>query len=139
MEYIAKNIKDSLRFARKISQRIQPGDVIGFVGDLGTGKTTIIKEIAKNLGIMENVASPTFVIYKKYATDKKCDLVHVDAYRLSRNSEIITQEILTNKEKNMVIIEWADNIDLPSESVIIAIKYDDKNKNKRIINYETIH
>jgi len=128
-----------LKFANKITKSIKPGVVVGFIGELGTGKTTIIKQIAKNLGVEENVTSPTFVIYKKYRTKLICDLVHIDAYRMTNNSDIVIKEIIENKDKNIVLIEWADRVKMPKKSIYINIQYDENNKNMRKINYENIN
>lgn len=131
MEIILNNINESLKFADKISKNIKPGMVVGFIGELGAGKTTLIKRIATNIGVDENVSSPTFVIYKKYQTKFKCNLVHIDAYRLSDESDIVIREIVENQENNIVLVEWADKIHLPKNSIIIYIDYDGEDENKR--------
>ncbi|KKP89104.1 MAG: ATP-binding protein YdiB [Berkelbacteria bacterium GW2011_GWA2_35_9] len=138
MEINIKNINQSLKFTDIISKKFQPGVVVGFVGELGAGKTTIIKQIAKNLGVKETVTSPTFVIYKKYRTQLNCNLVHIDAYRLSNNSDIVIKEIIENQAKNIVLVEWADKINMPKGSLMINIQYNEKNINMRKINYEII-
>lgn len=88
--------------------------IVTLSGDLGTGKTTLSKEIAKQLGVKENVISPTFVIMKKYKVvdDTFKYLIHIDAYRLNKNEELLKlgwQEILEDKN-NLVIIEWPENV-----------------------------
>ena len=139
MEILLKNVNESLKFADQISKIIKSGMIIGFVGELGAGKTTIIKRIARNLGVKDSVTSPTFVIYKKYKTIKKCYLVHIDAYRLSNDSEIVIKEIVENKNHNIVFIEWADRIQMPKNSIIIYIEYDEVDQHKRKIKYENIN
>lgn len=139
MEIILESINESLKFADKISKNIKPGMVVGFVGELGAGKTTLIKRIAKNIGVSENVNSPTFVIYKKYKTKFKCNLVHIDAYRLSDKSDIVISEIVENKDKNIVLVEWADKISLPKNSIVINIDYDNNDQNKRKVMSENIY
>lgn len=90
--------------------------VVALSGDLGVGKTTLSQEIARQLGVKENVISPTFVILKNYqlpVTDYKWQkLVHIDAYRLEKDEELQKlgwQEILTDPN-NIVIIEWPENV-----------------------------
>lgn len=136
MEILLKNINESLKFADKISKIIKPGMIVGFVGELGAGKTTVIKRIAKNIGVDENVCSPTFVVYKKYQTKFNCDLVHIDAYRLSNTSDIVIGEIVENKDKNIVLVEWADRIRMPENCLMIYIQYDEGDQNKRKVKSE---
>ncbi len=88
--------------------------LIALSGDLGAGKTTLTQEIARQLGVKENVISPTFVIMKKYEVvdDTFKYLVHIDAYRLEKDEELIKlgwKEILEDKN-NLVIIEWPENV-----------------------------
>lgn len=139
MEIILENINESLKFADKISKIIKPGMIVGFVGELGVGKTTLIKRIANNIGVDENINSPTFVVYKKYQTKFNCDLVHIDAYRLSDKSDIVIREIVENKDKNIVLVEWADKIGMPKNSIMIYIDYDKDDQNKRKVISENIY
>lgn len=90
--------------------------VIAFSGDLGAGKTTLVQEIARQLGIIHTLQSPTFVIYKKYSlpvgNTPWTTLVHGDMYRLEFADEIKTlgwDELLADS-KNLLCIEWPENI-----------------------------
>ena len=83
-------------------------------GDLGAGKTTLTQEIARQLGIVESVTSPTFVIMKKYKTTNTTftNLVHIDAYRLTKSEELLNlgwNEVLREKH-TLIIIEWAEHV-----------------------------
>lgn len=88
--------------------------VLALLGDLGAGKTTITKEIAKILGIKENISSPTFVIMKKYNTknNKFKKLIHIDAYRLEKEDEItnIGWDSIIKDKDNLIIIEWPEKV-----------------------------
>ena len=88
--------------------------IVGLYGDLGTGKTTFVKNIAKILDIKTKVNSPTFVVIKKYSLNLENYrfLFHIDAYRLKNSKEIIKlgwKEIISNPE-NMVFIEWPEKV-----------------------------
>ncbi|WP_436358492.1 tRNA (adenosine(37)-N6)-threonylcarbamoyltransferase complex ATPase subunit type 1 TsaE [Mycoplasma sp. 480] len=84
-------------------------------GDLGAGKTTLTKLIAKKLGIKENVVSPTFNKMKVYS-----NLIHIDAYNLLGDLE----EFEDYFEDKKVIIEWSKNLNLDYENFIaIDIKF----------------
>lgn len=91
------------------------GVVVGLSGELGAGKTAFVKEVAKNLGITEDVTSPTFLIQKNYSIDFNGfkTLVHIDAYRLESGEEMKSlkfEETLKNKE-NLILIEWPEKIE----------------------------
>ncbi|MEI7689070.1 MAG: tRNA (adenosine(37)-N6)-threonylcarbamoyltransferase complex ATPase subunit type 1 TsaE [Candidatus Nomurabacteria bacterium] len=105
--------------------------VLALYGDLGVGKTTITKEIAKQLGILEKVISPTFVIMKIYKTKNKKfkNLIHIDAYRLEKSKEIEQlgfEDLLKNKD-NLIIIEWPEKVEeyLPSNTHRIILEHKD--------------
>lgn len=90
--------------------------IVAFSGDLGAGKTTMIKEIAKSLGVQQDLASPTFVIYKIYNLDHNLSpfkkLIHGDTYRLESSSEIMQlgwEQLITDPE-NLILIEWPEKI-----------------------------
>jgi len=103
--------------------------ILALNGELGAGKTTLVKSLAKILGIEENVVSPTFVIAKFYETNftnfKK--LVHIDAYRIedARELDKIGWQNIANDKENLVIIEWPTIVQsyLPKDTNIFAIEH----------------
>lgn len=90
--------------------------VVGLSGHLGAGKTAFVKKLAQILGVAEEVTSPTFVIMKMYETKNATfpHLVHMDAYRLERPEELeaLAFEALVADKRNLIMIEWPENIDL---------------------------
>lgn len=105
-------------FAREFVAGLVPlsegATVVALVGDLGAGKTTFAKTLAKELGVEEEVTSPTFVLEKIYRlrNQKFARLVHIDAYRLEGAEELPPlgwDEIVADRE-NLVLIEWADRV-----------------------------
>lgn len=107
---ISKSLQETEIFATELLQKIKT-NVIGLYGDLGSGKTALTKSIAKTLGVIEEVTSPTFVIAKFYKGKEK-NLIHIDAYRLEHFSEL---ESLGFKEwcadpENLVVIEWPEKV-----------------------------
>jgi tRNA threonylcarbamoyladenosine biosynthesis protein TsaE len=134
---IKKVATDILKVAQKKIKK--NASVVAFYGDLGVGKTTITKELAKDLGVEDNVVSPTFVIMKIYKTKNKIfkNLIHIDAYRLKNGQELNHlgfKEILKNKE-NLVIIEWPNNVEdcLPTDTIKIILEH--KNETTRSIKF----
>ena len=105
-------------------------NVIELVGDVGTGKTTFTRGLAKGLGVKEEITSPSFTISKSYACKNGKTLVHYDFYRLNDPglmSEDLSENI--NNPNNIVIIEWSDTIKdlLPKNHTTITINYNDDN------------
>lgn len=99
---------------------------IALIGDLGTGKTYISKRICKNLGILENVKSPTFTYFIEYKSDN-FNIFHFDLYRLSSIDELyeIGYEENIGLNNTIYLIEWANNIleAMPDNTLYIELKY----------------
>ena len=99
--------------------------VIQLVGDLGAGKTTLTRGIARGLGIAAPITSPTFQVHKEYTSkDGKTELHHFDFYRLQNlgvmKSEL--EELLADK-KNVIVIEWGGILgDLAKNAKIVKIE-----------------
>jgi tRNA threonylcarbamoyl adenosine modification protein YjeE len=88
--------------------------LVGLSGHLGAGKTAFVKAVAKELGVKEEVTSPTFVLMKLYDTKSKefPRLVHIDAYRLERAEELgaLNWEELMADKNNLILVEWPENV-----------------------------
>lgn len=89
--------------------------ILALKGDLGAGKTAFVKTIAKHLGIVHEITSPTFVIMKSYeipAHPYFKTLVHIDAYRIEDEDEmrVLKFEEILNDPANLVCIEWPEKI-----------------------------
>lgn len=114
------SVDDTINLAQKIGECLMPGMVLTLEGDLGTGKTTFTKGIAKGLDIRSNVNSPTFTIVKEY--EGVLPLYHMDVYRLEGGFEDIGLEDYFYGE-GVSIIEWASMITpiLPAERLDIKI------------------
>ena len=129
LDKIEKTASDLIKEIKKRNKN--SATVLAFYGDLGVGKTTLTKEVAKQLGIATKVVSPTFVIMKNYKTkDKKFkNLIHIDAYRLERSQEVLKldfEKIIKNKD-NLIVIEWPERIEeyLPSDTHKIILEHKD--------------
>lgn len=122
------NLEETEKFGLFLGENLRPGDVVCLNGDLGAGKTTLTKSIAKGLGIDDYVTSPTFTIVNEYYG--KTDLYHIDTYRLD---DMVDVDYLGFDEyfysDGVTIVEWAEKIRdaLPEEYMEINIKsHDDK-------------
>lgn len=93
-----------------------PGLVIGLTGDLGAGKTQLVKGLARGLGIPERVHSPTFALVNTYAGGR-LPLYHLDLYRLETPDQVLAaglEEYL--HPDGVAVVEWAERWLLPSQS-----------------------
>ena len=84
-------------------------DVILITGEVGTGKTTLIKEYCKLIGVEETVNSPTYTLINEYQ-NKRGKIVHMDLYRVKDINEINELGFFEYLENNIVIIEWPEII-----------------------------
>ena len=123
-----KNEHDTEEFGMKLASSLEPGDIVALIGDLGTGKTTLTKYIAKGLGVTENSDSPTFNIVKEHKSGI-IPLFHFDVYRLSSGDELL--DIGADEyfySDGVCIIEWADIVAdvVPEKAKVILIEYGEK-------------
>ena len=106
------------------------GEIIGLVGNLGSGKTTFAKAFLKQLGIKQG-KSPTFVISHQYWHDKRL-VCHMDFYRLDHNADLETlglEEIMSGR--NIVLIEWVNKFPKIEKACDVVINFRIKRLNKR--------
>lgn len=94
---------------RRVAAALPPDAAIALVGDLGCGKTTFVRGLARGLGICGSVTSPTYTLYNVYAGNRQ--LLHLDAYRLE--SEEAAEALLLDEflqSPFLLAVEWADRI-----------------------------
>lgn len=116
-----KNLDELAAMAEQIAGELQPGAVLLLSGDLGSGKTTFTQALAKSLGVIDVVTSPTFTIVGEYATDGTRDiqwLVHIDLYRIPADQHGVDRpyiaEVIDTAEANkrVVVVEWPEKLEL---------------------------
>ena len=115
---------ETITFGEKLGRLLVPGDVIALVGELGAGKTAMVKGIAQGLGVKDKraVKSPTFSLVHRY--EGRIPLYHFDAYRLEDAQEMLaigSDEIVYGN--GVSVIEWADRVTecLPESYLKITI------------------
>ena len=126
----------TMQLGGKIASIVPNGTTILLCGDLGAGKTTLVRGIAASLNIKEVVQSPTFNIMKVYFKADR-PLIHIDAYRLADNDVDIGLDEYIGYESGITVIEWPMYIEklLPTELVKITIL--NAGDNNREITIET--
>lgn len=132
MEFISKSEKDTEKFAYDFAKTLKGDEIILLEGDLGAGKTTFTKSLAKALGIKEHITSPTFTLVNEYHSGKY-PLFHFDMYRLEDESEAIELGLDEYFNKKAIsIIEWPMRIKdlLPQNHMLITIEKIDDNSRK---------
>ena len=103
--------QQTIAFGHFLGERVKGGEILAIEGNLGTGKTHLIKGIAAGVGAdqMDQVNSPTFVLVNEY--QGRLDMFHIDAYRLDRPEDI---DLLGFDDflypGAIVLIEWADKV-----------------------------
>lgn len=105
---ISHNPADTFVLGESWGRSVQFGQVIGLCGDLGAGKTQLVKGFARGLGIEARVHSPTFALINVYSGGR-LTLFHLDLYRLDTPEQIINaglEEYL--RPEGVTIIEWAE-------------------------------
>ncbi len=111
-ERVLRSRRDTRRLGAAIAGVLASGDLLVLSGDLGSGKTFLVRSIARQLGITGRVTSPTFTLVQEYETARGA-LVHVDLYRLLGEKLSIEVARLGLRERRaegaMVLVEWGDD------------------------------
>jgi len=123
MNIEVKSESEMKTFGGKLGALLRGGEIIELAGDVGAGKTTLTKAIAKGMGIDEDVQSPSFTISRVYESPSGTMLAHYDFYRLS-DAGIMGDELqeTIHDPKSVTIIEWAGIIDdiLPRDRLTVT-------------------
>lgn len=136
VERISTSVEYTAALARGLADILEFGDVVALRGEMGAGKTTFVRALARALGAGEGLASsPTFVMVNQYPFEQprlgRGQLVHVDAYRLTSGEDVETlgwDALFDPASKGargraVAVIEWADRIAgvMPDERIVITI------------------
>lgn len=131
---------ETQKWGERLGAQLQAGDIVALVGDLGAGKTTFVKGLARGLGVDAPVTSPTFALVNEY--QGRLPVYHFDVYRLDDPSQL---EDIGYEEyffgDGITVVEWADMIPqyLPEEVVQVRIcKLDGSRRTIEIKGYADI-
>jgi tRNA threonylcarbamoyladenosine biosynthesis protein TsaE len=118
---------DTVALGDALAPLLKVDDVLALTGDLGAGKTTLVRGIAHGLGAQEHVASPTFTLVREYVSGR-IPVAHVDVYRLDRIQDVVDLALDELEDGRCVlIVEWGDAIEelLPEDQLQIKMTVDD--------------
>ncbi len=113
--WILKDLEDTIRFGEDLIQALPNIRILLLQGELGAGKTSLVKGIAKGMGITDPVTSPTFPLAHHYQSDQ-ISLIHIDLYRLNdataANELFLQEEEEISNIKGIMVVEWPERLNL---------------------------
>ncbi len=162
MKHLSKSPKETTNLAKLFAEELlktkpeKYAFVIGFVGELGAGKTTFIKYFLRALGVKDRITSPTFILFRRFALSQLRrsrhstflddrprsynlnykNIWHIDAYRVKSSKEILQlglAKVFANPQ-NLVVVEWADKIKsiLPKGIIWVELRHGAKPNERHI-------
>lgn len=125
------------QLAEIIGKVARPGDNLVLTGDLGAGKTTLTKGIAKGLGIVQMIKSPTYTIIREY-TQGKMPLYHMDIYRVAASGADLGLDEYFEGD-GLSVIEWGNLLEdaLPEDYLELIIEKSDTELEKRYVKFQS--
>ena len=133
--FMTHSEEETMELGRKLALQLHPPKLVLLRGDLGAGKTTLIKGIAEGFGAarQDNVTSPTFTLIHEYRSPK-VTLYHIDLYRIDTERELETlglDDLFA--EDSVLLIEWGDKFERFNNERDVAIAIERTGENDRKI------
>lgn len=121
---ISRSAEETFELGKELAAMVSPGDVVVLCGDLGAGKTHLVKGIAAGLGVSAEVTSPTFTLIHEYP-GRELTLYHIDLYRLENPKEALAiglDDYLHSE--GVTVVEWGDKFPelMPQQSRWVRIR-----------------
>jgi tRNA threonylcarbamoyladenosine biosynthesis protein TsaE len=140
LEFISRSSEQTRRIGMRLGAFLQTGDLICLVGDLGTGKTTLVQGLAAGWGSLDSATSPTFVLVNVYRRPVGDRLFHMDAYRLNNPAEAEDLDLDAMLENGPLVIEWADRVKpaLPEDHLQVSFEYIDETQRDMIFSSQGV-
>lgn len=141
VQTLAEFETEASRFAGSLARRDQGATLVTLSGELGAGKTSFVKAVARTLGVEETVNSPTFVLEKIYLLPDGQPfrrLVHIDAYRLSKGSNLASlgfDELMQDTD-NFILLEWPEKVADALPVPATRISFTTLSNDARMISYD---
>jgi tRNA threonylcarbamoyladenosine biosynthesis protein TsaE len=115
-ETLTTSAAETEAIGENLGERLRTGDVVLLAGELGAGKTTFVRGVARGAGSVAPVASPTFQLVRVYPG--RLQLAHVDLYRVEQVTELGDLGLDELADQGAVVIEWGDRFQLAGSALI---------------------
>jgi len=115
-ERITQSAAETEALGEQLGQRLRGGDVVLLTGELGAGKTTFVRGVARGTESAAPVASPTFQLVRLYPG--RVQLAHVDLYRIGSDSELAGLGLDELADEGALIVEWGDRLETEGAALI---------------------
>ncbi len=141
LDFISHSAAQTERIGQRLAEHMQPGDVVLLIGNVGVGKTQLVKGIVQGLGSPDMVTSPSFVLMNEYesgaAARRGTRIYHIDLYRIGEPAEITTigmDDVLNPHD--ICLVEWAERAEtlLPADHLALYLQY--LGETKRVLRFE---
>jgi tRNA threonylcarbamoyladenosine biosynthesis protein TsaE len=134
-KFISESEDATRKLGEKLAAKLNEFDIAALYGELGSGKTQLIKGICSSLGVKDVVNSPTFVIVNEYSSAAGEKIFHFDLYRMKSTDEVLDMGFEDYLNKGLVLIEWPELVEklLPKNAKRIFLSYYGDDANKRLI------
>jgi tRNA threonylcarbamoyladenosine biosynthesis protein TsaE len=133
-EWVSGSPEDTAELAGALAALLGPGDVVTLRGDLGTGKTTLTRALARALGIVDRVTSPTFALAQRY--DGTVRLLHLDLYRLNGADAEELGLLFDDGSDAVTVVEWPEQLGSGIPTPRIAIELSHAGGDRRLVALE---
>ncbi len=136
--YICRSLDELEGIAADILNQFEGPEVFALYGEMGSGKTTLIKRFCALLGVRDVVTSPTFALINEYQTESEGPIYHFDVYRIKKLEEVMDIGYETYfYSGNYVFIEWPEMITelLPEKYVYIKISEREDGSREILVNF----
>ena len=122
LELRAGTAEDTRSIGEGLAPLLVAGDAIALTGELGAGKTTFAQGVARGLGFVGHVQSPTFTLVREYRSGR-LPVVHADVYRLERVQDVIDLDLEVSAEDGVLLVEWGDVVEglLPAGHLVVEL------------------
>lgn len=132
-EFTTRSPEETVALGRKLARELAPPKLVVLTGDLGAGKTTLIKGIAEGFHAakQEDVTSPTFTLIHEYR-GKDADVFHIDLYRVDTPRELETLGLDDLKgERSVLLMEWGEKFERFQRERDVEIRIERRSENER--------
>lgn len=132
MEIYTNTVAETESAGEQLASRLSPGSVLALFGDLGAGKTAFVRGLARGLGSIDRVTSPTFTIVNEYSG--RLELFHFDMYRLGSAEELFDigwEDYLARG--GVCVVEWSENVEAAFDGTELRVAIEKISDSKRKI------